>query len=343
MDTNQVDFLEMSSEDFANFDFDSAFAGSTEPSETDENEEVITDESETTPVEEVISEEAPEATSEFDQDDDEDLEADPTEGTEPEEEEESSESIIGTKIQMNGSEVTINSLAEAKQLLEASGQHYEDAQAYNQSKDLIKALQANSIDAGKLAFAIDLLNKDPKAINALVKDLDLVDILDDTSEYVPQQLPQSDPSQEQMQTVLKSLEASPTYARTVQVVGQQWDSESLAMFKQNPSWMVELNDHIANGTFDTVSKEVQKRKMMGLIPKGMSDYSVYNMVGESMYAPQQHVQPISKPVRQSNVAQKKAMSTPRSKPTVTEQSEDILNMSSEDFGRKYGNILNSYN
>ena len=337
MDENQVDFLEMSSEDFANFDFDSTFEGSTEPNEPEEVEEELVEPEYITEEEEVTLEE--EAT-ELDSDDDEDLEPDVI--TEPEEKD-TSKSIVGTKIQMNGAEVTINSLAEAKQLLEASGQHYQDAQAYNQSKDLIKALQANSIDSDKLAFAIDLLNKDPKAINALVKDLDLVEILDDSSEYVPQQLPQSDPAQDQMQTVLKSLEASPTYNRTVQVVGQQWDTESLAMFKQNPSWMVELNDHIANGTFDTVSNEVQKRRMMGLIPKGMSDYQVYNMVGESMYAPQQHVQPISKPVRQSNVAQKKAMSTPRSKPTVTEQSEDILNMSSEDFNRKYGNILNSYN
>lgn len=359
MDENQVDFLEMSSEDFANFDFDSAFGDSAESSEPEDNNEVVhSDEVET---EEVLEEslepeleggespefidhepesfeESPEELMDEDEADEEVIE------TEPEEQStKKSKGIVGTKILMGDSEITINSIDEAKQLLEASGKHYQDAQAYNQSKDLIKALQDNSIDASQLAFAIDLLNKDPKAINALVKDLDLVDILDDSSEYQPQQLPTVDPLQERMQAVLKTFESSPTYSRTVQVVGQQWDGDSLAAFKQNPEWMTVLNNHMADGTFDKVSAEVQKRRMMGLIPTGMPDYQVYNMVGDSMYAPKQQAQPIRKPVRQSNVVQKKAMSTPRSKPTVTEQSEDILNMSSEDFKRKYGDILNRYN
>lgn len=343
MDDN-LDVLNMSSEEFDNTDFDSMFDDTSEEvSDTQDNSEE-TQEEEAQDTEETITESETDF-DEFYDDYSDEQEYDEDGDDESESHEYTIEDIIGTEFDLNGTKVKIDSLADAKQMLDASAKHYKDAQAYTQHKDIIGILAANNIDASKLSFAIDLLNKDPSAINELVRDIDLFELIDDEAEYTPKDYAASQAQQQEaegMSTVLASIKESPTYDRTITIVGNEWDTTSLEKFKENPMWIKTLNEHVASGVFDTVNAEIQKRKMMGSIPAGLSDYQIYDLVGNSLYGETNTSSkaPIKKPQHNDWMRRKKSMNTPRSKSSGTREYEDILNMSSEEFNQKYGKYLN---
>ena len=212
--------------------------------------------------------------------------------------------------------------------------------------------QNDMLDADKLSFAIDLLNKNPQAINKLVSDLDLNEILDESNEnYKPTDY-SVDEANIAINDALKEISSTPTYARTVNVIGKEWDGKSRDLIKQHPEVIGFINSHMANGIYDTISREIEKRQMLGTIPRGLSNLEVYKLVGDDLYAksanspvqttPPANAQqstpaPRKQPSRETVGRQKKAASTPRSKPTsVSKQMDDVFSMSSEAFNAKYG-------
>lgn len=368
-----VNIFDMSPEDFAKLDFDSP-ESTEEPADDagsipeDSSEEEQDSEQEQEQEEQENQEQEEEPTDENELGSDEDEYIDVPDDEEDEDNLEDAEEdtfdyaseykrLIGKPIKANGKEITIDSVDDAIKFIQMGANYYKKVEQLKPAQKIISMLEKqNMLDEGKLSFAIDLLNKNPEAINKLISDaeIDKFDLDPEKGkEYKPTKYSVSD-KQVALDNALKDIKDTPTYQRTVTVIGSDWDEQSRNIIMNNPEAISFINDHISSGIFDTVSTEVEKRKMLGTIPKGLSDIEAYKMVGDSLYAQatngsepngQQDLSskanestPIRKPSKSTVTKQKRAAKAPRSKskPSVADSMEDVLSMSSEEFHKKYG-------
>lgn len=350
----EVDIFAMSEDEFANWssslDSQSSEESAQEADSSTENSEELNDTTEQ-------EEEYIDVPEEFEEEDEEEHQEESQE-----EEEQTSDEInyeaelkrlIGTPIAANGTEITLDSVEDAIKFIQMGANYYKKVQALAPAQKYISMLEQNDmLDADKLSFAIDLLNKNPQAINKLVSDLDLNEILDESNEnYKPTDY-SVDEANIAINDALKEISNTPTYARTVNVIGKEWDGKSRDLIKQHPEVIGFINSHMANGIYDAITREIEKRNMLGTIPRGLSNLEVYKLVGDDLYAKsatspvQTDAQanankapaPIRKPSRETVIRQKKAATTPRGKATsVSKQMDDVFSMSSDAFNAKYGN------
>lgn len=265
--------------------------------------------------------------------------------------------LIGSPIKANGMEITVDSVDDAIRLMQMGMGYSRKMEELKPARQVIAMLENNGLmDTEKLNFAIDLMNKNPQAISKLVSEagIDKYELDEETGkDYKPTDYQVSE-QEIALDNAIKEISSTPTYARTIQVIGKEWDNASRDIIKRNPEVIGLLNSHMSNGVFDTVQQEVEKRKMLGTLPMGISNIEAYKLVGDSLYANQQNQvtpegqlqgdvkanvkQPIQKPSREAVVRQKKAAKSPRGKSPVTKQLEDVFNMSDDDFLKRYSGI-----
>ena len=232
--------------------------------------------------------------------------------------------------------------------------YYKKVEQLKPAQKIISMLEkAQLLDESKLSFAIDLLNKDPAAIQSLVGDMDISDVLDERHNgYTPKDHTVSD-IQLNLDNAISDVASTPTGHITLKVLGEQWDQASRQIVVSNPSIIGLINQHVADGTFDTVTREVEKRRMLGQIPQGLNDIEAYKFVGDQLYANgnattahkgQQQVatnanaKPIVKPSKETVVNKKRAASNTarNSSQSVSQNMDDVFAMSDEEFKAKYG-------
>ena len=262
--------------------------------------------------------------------------------------------LIGTPIKANGKDMTIDSVDDAIKLIQMGANYYKKVEQLKPAQKIVSMLEkAQLLDESKLSFAIDLLNKDPAAIQSLVGDMDISDVLDEKHNgYTPKDHTVSD-VQLNLDNAISDVASTPTGHITLKVLGEQWDQASRQIVVSNPSIIGLINQHVADGTFDTVTREVEKRRMLGQIPQGLNDIEAYKFVGDQLYANgnattahkgQQRVatnanaKPIVKPSKETVVNKKRAASNTarNSSQSVSQNMEDVFAMSDEEFKAKYG-------
>lgn len=262
--------------------------------------------------------------------------------------------LIGTPIKANGKDITIDSIDDAIKLIQMGANYYKKVEQLKPAQKIVSMLEkAQLLDESKLSFAIDLLNKDPAAIQSLVGDMDISDVLDEKHNgYTPKDHTVSD-VQLNLDNAISDVASTPTGHITLKVLGEQWDQASRQIVVSNPSIIGLINQHVADGTFDTVTREVEKRRMLGQIPQGLNDIEAYKFVGDQLYANgnaatahkgQQKVatnanaKPIVKPSKETVVNKKRAASNTarNSSQSVSQNMEDVFAMSDEEFKAKYG-------
>lgn len=262
--------------------------------------------------------------------------------------------LIGTPIKANGKDITIDSIDDAIKLIQMGANYYKKVEQLKPAQKIVSMLEkAQLLDESKLSFAIDLLNKDPAAIQSLVGDMDISDVLDEKHNgYTPKDHTVSD-VQLNLDNAISDVASTPTGHITLKVLGEQWDQASRQIVVSNPSIIGLINQHVADGTFDTVTREVEKRRMLGQIPQGLNDIEAYKFVGDQLYANgnaatahkgQQKVatnanaKPIVKPSKETVVNKKRAASNParNSSQSVSQNMDDVFAMSDEEFKAKYG-------
>lgn len=318
------DFLGMSDADF----MDSAPVNEEVVEEVHEEEELVeqgediqdepTDEE---PVEEVKEEE--------------------TDGDEPEvtpEVEEDFKRIL-QPFKANGGEVQVRNVDEAIQLMQMGANYTKKMQALQPNLKVLKTLEKQGLlDEAKLNYLIDLSKGDPKAVAKLVKEANPEwSQVDEEEEYVPNNHQVSETAI-QLEQVLDSIESTPTGARCIDVVGNQWDDGSKAILTKEPALIAQLNEQMQMGIFDKINAEVQHVRMFGGLV-GKSDFEAYRIVGAQMFQEgklTQQAQPVARTsAKQQDPArntQRKAAATPSSRKQVSVQSEySPLAMSDEEF------------
>lgn len=350
MDENQgADIWSMSDDEFSKASFGSDVETSEEVSITSEEPE---------DVEETVTESADEPTSEVveevEETSDDDDEVEPVDESPTVDIEAEYRKLIGSPIKANGTELVIDSVDDAIKLIQMGANYYKKVEQLKPAQKVITMLEkAGMLDEQKLSFAIDLLNKDKGAIAKLVEGMDTYELQDEQhKDYVPTNRSVSD-EQLTLDNVIQEVSSTPTGHRTLEVLGTKWDMASRETVVSNPEVIRVLNQHMADGTFDTVSNEVEKQRMLGNIPAGLNNIQAYKFVGDQLYAgkgkvapqgqqpnqqPANAGKPIHKPSKETVVQQRRAASNSARTPSqsLSNNMDNVFALSDEEFRAKYG-------
>lgn len=255
----------------------------------------------------------------------------------------------------NGKQMQVQSAEEAITLMQMGANYNKKMAALKPNLKLLKLLENNGLlSEEKLSFLIDLDKKNPDAITKLVKDsgLDPLEMDVSKSDYKPNTYTVHDREVE-LDSVLSDIQDTPTYSKTISVVGTKWDGESKKIIVENPQLIKVINDHMANGVFDLISNEVDRQRALNRL-NGVSDIEAYRLVGDEMHnrgalkpasQPAQKVpgtvrEPVpAKPAAQSQDTRSKklAASAPKAAAPVSKDPDfNPLALSDEDFA-KIGN------
>ena len=248
----------------------------------------------------------------------------------------------------NGKEIAVNTVEEAKTLMQLGANYTKKMQGIAPYRKVGKLLEDNDLlDEDKLRYAVDLLKHDKDAIAKLLKDSE-VDPMDlDTTEdiqYSPK-VPGVSDTQLELQDVLSQIEDSPSYLTTIEVIGKQWDDSSKQVLGQNPQLIAEINKQVEDGRYSIISAEVSRQQSFGGL-QGLSDLQAYNQVGNQLIASGQitanGVVPAQQPeipnVDAKKVAERKqkrkaASPTKATKRTKPKTSISPLSMSEEELNK----------
>lgn len=255
----------------------------------------------------------------------------------------------------NGKQMQVQSAEEAITLMQMGANYNKKMAALKPNLKLLKLLENNGLlSEEKLSFLIDLDKKNPDAITKLVKDsgLDPLEMDVSKSDYKPNTYTVHDREVE-LDSVLSDIQDTPTYSKTISVVGTKWDGESKKIIVENPQLIKVINDHMANGVFDLISNEVDRQRALNRL-NGVSDIEAYRLVGDEMHnrgalrpasQPAQKVpgtvrEPVpAKPAAQNQDTRSKklAASAPKAAAPVSKDPDfNPLALSDEDFA-KIGN------
>ena len=255
----------------------------------------------------------------------------------------------------NGKQMQVESAEEAITLMQMGANYNKKMAALKPNLKLLKLLENNGLlSEEKLSFLIDLDKKNPDAITKLVKDsgLDPLEMDVSKSDYKPNTYTVHDREVE-LDSVLSDIQDTPTYSKTISIVGNKWDGESKKIIVENPQLIKVINDHMANGVFDLISNEVDRQRALNRL-NGVSDIEAYRLVGDEMHnrgalrpasqpaqkAPGTVREPVpAKPTAQNQDTRSKklAASTPKAAaPVKNDPDFNPLAMSDEDFA-KIGN------
>ena len=186
----------------------------------------------------------------------------------------------------NGREMSVKNVDEAITLMQMGANYNKKMAALKPSLSLLKMLESNGLaDAEKISYLIDLANKDAGAINKLVKDsgIDPMDLSSEKAdEYKPTKRTVSEKELE-LDSVLEEIQETPSYQRTLKVVGKEWDVKSRQIVADAPQLLKVINSHVQAGIYDMIVAEVERERMLGRL-SGLTDIEAYRQVGDAIQA-----------------------------------------------------------
>lgn len=184
----------------------------------------------------------------------------------------------------NGVDMQARSIDDAIQLMQMGAGFHKKMAALKPAMKQMKLLERNGLlEDDKLNYLIDLHKKNPEAIQKLLKDskLDPLDIdLNQDTTYKPTDRKVSDKDLA-LDEVLDEVRETPTFQKTLNVVSKEWDESSQDRVASEPQIISIINGHIADGTFDAVTRRVDYERSLGRL-KGVSDYEAYERMGNAM-------------------------------------------------------------
>ena len=192
---------------------------------------------------------------------------------------------IMAEFKANGMPIKVKSAEDAIQLMQMGANYHKKMAGLKPSLKTLKLLENHGLlDPQKLNYLIDLSQKKPEAITQLLKDsnIDPMDIdLQGENDYVPDQRTVSD-TEIVLDEVLESISTSPTYNRTLTVLGDEWDAASRDAIAKTPEIIRTINAHMENGIYEQVANAVAYDRSLGKLV-GVSDFEAYQRTGSYMH------------------------------------------------------------
>ena len=184
----------------------------------------------------------------------------------------------------NGRMVQLDNADQAIQLMQMGAGYNEKMSKLKPSLRILKMLENNQLlDEAKLNYLIDLDKKNPDAINKLIKEsgIDPLDVdVEKENTYKPNNYNVNEKAFE-VDMVLKDIEGTGSFSRTIDIIGNKWDDESKKALYDNPENIRFINEQVSNGIFDQINNIIQNQRMLGNL-KGVSDIEAYHKIGAYM-------------------------------------------------------------
>lgn len=186
-------------------------------------------------------------------------------------------------------------------------------------RKMISALEEEGVTSDQLNVALDALKGDKGALQKLMEThkIDAYDLKDDddADPYEPTDYGKNE-GQLDIDEVANQISGDPEYKITVDVVDNQWDSESRKALAGNPSMIQGLHNDIKSGLYDRVSPLSMKMKVLDGGSK--SDIEYYMLAGEQLSQ------------QQASTAEKTVDDLNKS----TQDAEDKFDKASSEAGKK---------
>lgn len=193
--------------------------------------------------------------------------------------------LMQTGIKANGKVVQIRNIEEATKLLQMGSNYTQKMQQLQPAMRIVKMLSNNELlDEGKIAFLIDLSQKNPAAIQRLLADSDFDPLAADKAKadsYTPGNHGVSD-TEVQFQSALDDLIESDGGAEFLKDITGQWDQESKQALWKEPSLLGTLHQQRSNGIYPLIKSEIDRLSALGQIPVGTPFLQAYRAVGDML-------------------------------------------------------------
>lgn len=185
----------------------------------------------------------------------------------------------------NGKEIKLQSPEEVVQLMQMGANYTKKLQALQPNLKLLKMLENNNLlDEGKISFLIDLEQKNPQAIQKLLKESG-VDPLDIDTSAEPDYRPGNHKvSDEEMafNATMEEVASIPEGKETIITINKTWDKASKEALWTDPGILRLMTDQKRSGIYDQIANEIERRRVLGQIGNHVPFLQAYRDVGMEM-------------------------------------------------------------
>lgn len=249
----------------------------------------------------------------------------------------------------NGKDIKLDNPDDVIRLMQMGANYTKKMQALQPNLKLLKMLENQGLlEEAKLNRLIDLHNRNPAAIQQLVRESGIDPLEIDTSKdpgYVPGNHSVSE-QELQFSSVLDEVTSTQEGQDIVVAIDKQWDDASKQALYKEPEVLKHLVAQKQSGVFDAIANEVERQKMLGNLAN-VPFIQAYNIVGQELHkagrlpnqAPATTVlETKAAPVKTvANSDKARAASPTKSAPQKVTQEINPLAMSDADF-MKLNNI-----
>jgi len=235
----------------------------------------------------------------------------------------------------------VNNIDDAISLMQKGADYHNKMKTLSPHLKMISMLEKEGLlNQDKLNNLIDISKKDPKAIAQLLKDsgIDPLDIDTEEVNYKPNNYGVSD-SEFKLNQVLADIKSSPSFDKTIRIVGKEWDEESKKTISNNPEIISVINEHVSNGVYDKVQGIVDTERALGRLH--IPDVDAYKHVAEQLMQQEQQQfnntsstsVPKTKAKDAAEIQQKRkaAAATKKTTSKAKSNTSNYLNMTDEEF------------
>lgn len=187
-------------------------------------------------------------------------------------------------LKANGKTIELRSPDELLSLAQMGANYTKKLQELTPYRKMQTMLEKHGITEDRLSFLLDVGNKNPAAIQKLLKDsgIDPMDI--DTSAptaYVEGSHQVTD-EEVAFRSVLGELNSNPAGQETIQHINTHWDQASKQALWGQPDLMSAIHEQRANGVYARIVEEVDRQKTLGQLPPTTSFIQAYAAVGKQL-------------------------------------------------------------
>lgn len=186
----------------------------------------------------------------------------------------------------NGKMLQVKSPEEVISLMQHGANYTKKMHALKPNLKMMRMLENNGLlQEDKLNHLIELSNKNPEAIAKLLKDAEMDPLDIDTSAekaYQPKDHSVSDQEMD-FQSTLEDVLMSATGSETISVINSQWDQASKEAIYKEPQIMQVIDTQRANGIYDRISAEIERRRTLGTLSHSTPFIHAYKQVGDELH------------------------------------------------------------
>lgn len=229
---------------------------------------------------------------------------------------------VMTPFKANGRTIELKSPEEAIRLMQMGAGYGRKIQDLQPVLKTVRMLEKNNLlDENRLSFLIDINNKNPEAIKKLIKEsgIDPLDLnMEDNVSYRPTNHSVSD-TEVAFADAVRDLSSHEAGNETLRIINTTWDKTSKQMLGDEPRLLSVIQTQRDNGLYDQISAEVDRQKMLGLIPPSTPFIHAYKLAGDQLF-----------PVTQAAPVQKLLGDTPQKQVIATRAAAPKAQVSNSD-------------